>query len=212
MKLKKYKKKKVSTYLTREFILVLISITLAIFIINYYADKCNQVIMPIAEEKVRKHLTEVINNSTHDITFSNSLYTINKNNNNEINMITYNSYEATSLINQITQNIQNNLDNDLIIDKIPLGVINNNALLKNIGPKIKINFILIGDVLSELETEVKPYGINNALVELRIKLIANARIILPLTSKDITFTNNIPLSINIVNGHIPEAYIGSYHN
>ena len=205
MKLKKYKKKKVSTYLTREFILVLISITLAIFIINYYADRSNQVIMPIAEEKVRKHLTEIINESTHDITFSNSLYTINKNSNNEINMITYNSYEATSLINKITQNIQNNLDQNLIVDEIPLGVINNNALLK-------INFILIGDVLSELETEVKPYGINNALVELRIKLIANARIILPLTSKDITFTNNIPLSINIVNGHIPEAYIGSYHN
>ena len=65
-------------------------------------------------------------------------------------------------------------------------------------------------MLSELETEVKPYGINNALVEVRVKLNANARVILPLVSKEINVINVIPISINIVNGSIPEAYIASY--
>lgn len=221
MRLKRYKKKKISTNITFELILISISLGLALFIINYFSYKFNETIMPIAEEKTRKYMTEIINNSTDNIKFSNDLFTIEKTNDNEIKMITYNSYEATSLINKITHNIQNNFDElasvfdgkeKYIVDEIPLGVISNNALLRNLGPRIKIRFDIIGDVLSELETEVKPYGINNALVEVRVKLIANARIILPLTSKEITLTNVIPLSINIVNGNIPKAYIGTYHN
>ena len=57
---------------------------------------------------------------------------------------------------------------------------------------------------------MKPYGINNALVEVRVKLYANARVILPIVTKEISVTNVIPISINIVNGSIPEAYIASY--
>ena len=221
MKLKRYKKKTLSTYIGREFTFIAISLILSIFIINYFSYKFNEIIMPMAEEKTRKYLTEIINNSTDDIKFSNDLFTIEKSNDNEIKMITYNSYEATYLINRITHNIQDSFDelesvfdkkDKYIVDEIPIGVMFNNSLLRNLGPRIKVRFDIVGDVLSELETEVKPYGINNALVEVRVKLIANARVILPLTSKDITLTNVIPLSINIVNGSIPEAYIGTYHH
>ena len=83
-------------------------------------------------------------------------------------------------------------------------------MLRNFGPKIQIRLDIVGDVLSELETEVKPYGINNALVEVRVKLNAHARVILPLTTKEIDVNNVIPISINIVNGSIPEAYIATY--
>lgn len=119
------------------------------------------------------------------------------------------------LVSQITNNIQKRFDmilndNDYVITEIPLGIIFNNSLLRNFGPRIKIRLKIIGNILSELQTEVKPYGINNALVEVRVKLNANARIILPIVSKDINVTNVVPISINIVNGSIPEAYISSY--
>lgn len=220
MKLKKYKKKNFSTYINRELILISLSLILSIFVINYFSYKFNETVMPMAEEKTRKYMTEIINNSTDNIKFSNDLFTIEKSNDNEIKMITYNSYEATSLINRITHNIQDSFDelesvfdkkDKYIVDEIPIGVIFNNSLLRNLGPRIKVRFDIVGDVLSELETEVKPYGINNALVEVRVKLSANARVILPLTSKEITVSNVIPISINIVNGNIPEAYIGTYH-
>ena len=216
MKLKRYKKKNV---FSKQIIIIVLSLVLALFIINYYSKQFNETVMPMAEEKARKYLTEIINNSTDNIKFNNDLFTIEKSGNNDIKMITYNSYEATWLINEITHNIQNSFDelesvydkkDKYIIDEIPIGVIYRNALLRNLGPRIKVRFDIVGDVLSELETEVKPYGINNALVEVRVKLTANARVILPLTSKDIMVTNVIPLSINIVNGNIPRAYIGTY--
>ena len=219
MKLKRYKKKTIGTYLSRELIIIIMAFIVALIVINFFYKKFNTTIMPIAESKARKYLTEIINNSTDNIKFDNDLFTIEKNSDNEIKMITYNSYEATQLINEITHNIQDSFDemesvfnghDKFIVDEIPLGTVFNNPLIRNFGPKIQIRLDIVGDVLSALETEVKPYGINNALVEVRVKLNANARVILPLTTKEINVINVIPISINIVNGSIPEAYIATY--
>ena len=219
MKLKQYKKKTIGTYLSRELIFIILAFISALLIINFFHKKFNDTVMPIAEAKTRKYVTEIINNSTDNIKFENDLFVIEKSNDNEIKMITYNSYEATQLINKITHNIQDSFDelesvfngkDKFVVDEIPLGVIFDNALLRNFGPKIRVRLDIVGDVLSELETEVKPYGINNALVEVRVKLNANARVILPLTTKEINVSNVIPISINIVNGSIPEAYIATY--
>ena len=219
MKLRKYKKKTIGTYLSYELIIIIIAVMMAIITINICSKKFNATIMPIAESKARKYLTEIINNATNNIKFDSDLFTIEKNSNNEIKMITYNSYEARKLVNQITYNIEDSFNemesvfdghDKFIVDEIPLGAIFKNPLIRNFGPKIQIRIDIVGDVLSELETEVKPYGINNALVEVRVKLNANARVILPLTTKEINVINVIPISINIVNGSIPEAYIATY--
>ena len=209
------KKKTIGSHITIEIIIIILGILLALLCIKLLTKRANEIILPMAEVKARKYITEVINNSTDKIMFNDDLFVIEKNNGNEIKMITYNSYEATRLINEITKNIESKLniqgDKLYVIDEIPLGVIFNNSLLSNLGPRIKVRIDIIGDVLSELETEVKPYGINNALVEVRVKLYASAKVVLPLVSKDINVINVIPISINIVNGSVPEAYIGSYH-
>lgn len=219
MKLRKIKKKTLGTYLSREIIIIIIGFIMSIMVINYLYKSFNLTIMPIAEAKTRKYVTEIINNSTDNIKFENDLFVIEKSTDNEIKMITYNSYEATKLINEITHNIQDSFDelesvfnghDKYVVDDIPIGVIFKNGLLRNFGPKIKIRIDIVGDVISELETEVKPYGINNALVEVRVKLNANARVILPLVSKEVNVSNVIPISINIVNGSIPDAYIATY--
>jgi len=213
MKLKKYKKRTFSSYILKSAIIIIISLISSILIINYFANKVNRVIVPIAESETKKYLTQIINDSTNGIKFDGNLFTIQKSTDNEIKMINYNSYEATKLINEITNNIQNKLDiihENYIISQIPLGVIFDNSLLRNFGPKIKVRIDLIGNIISELQTEVKPYGINNALIEVRVKINAGARVILPFTTKNIKVENIIPISINIINGSIPEAYIGTY--
>ena len=219
MKLRNYKTKNIRQYLLSEILILVIGFILSIIIINYIYKSFNNIVAPMAEAKTRKYVTEIINNSTDNIKFENDLFIIEKSTDNEIKMITYNSYEATRLINEITHNIQDSFDelesvfnghDKFVVEEIPMGVIFKNTLLNNFGPKIKVRMDIVGDVISELQTEVKPYGLNNALVEVRVKLNANARVILPLVSKEITVSNVIPLSINIVNGSIPEAYIASY--
>ena len=140
-------------------------------------------------------------------------------------MITYNSFEVTKLINQVTSNVESkireiemgnvNYYGDIdeiggIIAEIPFGVIFGNSMLSNIGPKIKIRMKMLGDIVSNVETEVKPYGINNAYVEMRIYLEVTARVILPFVSEKVVISNVIPISMNIVQGNIPDGYIYSY--
>ena len=158
---------------------------------------------------------------------SDNLYVINKNDDEEIKMITYNSFEVTKLINEVTSNIENKIrmieNNEMdyygnsgfetsagVIAEIPFGIIFDNPLLANIGPKIKIRLNVLGDIMSNIETEVKPYGINNAYVEVRIKLEVTARIVLPFATEKIAISNVIPLSMNIVQGTVPDGYIYSY--
>ena len=226
MKLRKYKKKKMSTYFSFSIIIIVISLICSFIVIDYFDKKANQILLPIAESKTRKVVTMIINSAIDENILSDDLYVIDKDNNNEIKMITYNSYEVTKLINNVTFNIQNkikdiengNIDyygDDVgiengVIAEIPFGVIFNNSLLNNIGPKIKIRLEILGDVVSNIETEVKPYGINNAYVEVRIKLEVTARIVLPFVSEKVVISNVIPLSMNIVSGTVPDGYIYSY--
>lgn len=205
---------------------VVLSLILALIIIDYFSKKANEILLPMAESQTRKVVTMVINASCDDVLIGDNLYTINKDNNNEIKMITYDSFEVTKLINQITENIENRIqdietgkmnyygDTDVnengVIGVIPFGVIFGNSLLANVGPKIKLRLNLLGDIVSNIETEVKPYGINNAYVEVRIHLMVTARIVLPFVSEKKVISNVIPLSMNIVQGSIPEFYISSY--
>ena len=215
MKLKKNKKKTITSHIVREIILIILSFIIAIIIINYFYDRFNKVMLPLALSETKKYMVEIINDATNNIRFDKDLFKVEKGNDNKIEMINYDSYAVTLLINNITNNIQNKLNNDLnnnkyVIAKLPLGIIFKNSLIRNFGQMINVKMKIIGNVLSELETEVKPYGINNAVVIVRIKISANAQVILPVLSKEINFENKIPISINIVNGSIPEGYITSY--
>ena len=225
MKLKRYRKKKFSRYISRGITIIVISLVCSFFVIDYFARKSNEILLPMAESKVRKVVTMIINSACDEVMIGDNLYEINKDSNDEIKLVTYNSFEVTKLINEVTANIELKLkdfeNNEIdyygnrdglggVVAEISFGVIFGNSLLANLGPKIKVRLNILGDVVSNIETEVKPYGINNAYVELRIHLEVTARIVLPFASEKIVISNVIPLSMNIVQGSIPEAYISSY--
>ena len=226
MKLKRYKKKKFSSYISLGLIIIVISLIFSFFIIDYFAKKSNEILLPMAESQTRKVVTMIINSACDEEMIGDDLYVINKDSNNEIKMITYNSFEVTKLINQVTENIENKLmeiengninyygnKDDIeggVIAEIPIGVIFGNSMLSNVGPKIKLRLNILGDVVSNIETEVKPYGINNAYVEMRIALEVTARIVLPFVTEKVVISNVIPLSMNIVQGSVPDGYIYSY--
>ena len=226
MKLKRYKKKKFSSYISFGIIIIVVSLMMAFYVIDYFAKKCNEILLPMAESQTRKVVTMIINSACDEVMIGDNLYVINKDSNDEIKMVTYNSLEVTKLINQVTMNVENKLRNfengnidyygntdDIeggVISSIPFGVIFGNSMLGNIGPKIKLRLNILGDITSNLETEVKPYGINNAYIEMRISLEVTARIVLPFVSEKVVISNVIPLSMNIVQGSVPDGYIYSY--
>ena len=205
--------------------IIIISICCSFFIIDYFAKKSNEILLPMAESQVRKVITMIINSACDESKIKDNLYEINKDSNDEIKMITYNSFEVTKLINEITSNVEGKIrEIELgninyygdregfggVIAEVPFGVIFGNSMLSSIGPKIKIRMKMLGDIVSNVETEVKPYGINNAYVEMRIYLEVTARVILPFVSEKVVISNVIPISMNIVQGNVPDAYISSF--
>lgn len=220
MRFRSYKKSKVGVMISRGIMLIVMSIVMSLVALKYFSVRANTVLLPMAEGKLRKIVSTTINNSTNNLTFDSSLFTMDKDQNNEIRMINYNSYEVTKLINEVTCNIEMELDklnenkgselDKYVISEVPFGSIFNSSFLRGLGPKIPLKAEMVGSIVSNIETEVKPYGINNAYVETRIFLEVTAIIYLPFVSKEIKISNIIPISINIVQGSVPQGYITTF--
>ena len=220
MRFRSYKKSKVGVMISRGIMLIAMSIVMSLVALKYFSVRANTVLLPMAEGKLRKIVSTIINNSTINLTFDSSLFTMDKYQNNEIRMINYNSYEVTKLINEVTCNIEMELDklnenkgselDKYVISEVPFGSIFNSSFLRRLGPKIPLKAEMVGSIVSNIETEVKPYGINNAYVETRIFLEVTAIIYLPFVSKEIKISNIIPISINIVQGSVPQGYITTF--
>lgn len=206
--------------LSINLIIIIISFIFAFFLIEYFSKQSEKILMPLAKIKVEKIISTVINHATDNLEHKN-LYTLDIDNE-EIKMINYNNKEVVKLLDAITFSIEENLKaveenksnlnvtKNILNEEIPFGIIFNNTFLSNLGPKIKIKFRFEGSIVSKVETEIKPYGINNAYVEMRVYVSVTGRIIIPFVSEEITTENVIPISINIVTGSVPEAYITSY--
>lgn len=219
MRFRRYKKVMVSDVLSRGIILIIMSVLVSFVILKFFSVRANTVLLPMAEGKLKKIVSTIINASTNNLEFDKNLFSVVREDG-EITMVNYNSYEVTRLINEVTSNIEGELDklnsgDDSYLDRytlemVPIGVIFNNSFLRGLGPRIPLKAEMVSSIVSNIETEVKPYGINNAYVETRIFLEVTAVIYLPFVSKEVKISNVIPIVINILQGSVPNGYITSY--
>ena len=196
-------------------LIVMVIMVLLIFLFVKISSNASLYIMEYAKEESYSYTIDIINNSIDDDTLklisSDDFFKITRNNNNEIEMIDYNTYLVNIILKGIASNIQKNFDfleNDVIF-YIPFGTLFNNVFVSNIGPNIPARIKLIGSISSTFETKVTEYGINNCLIELFVSIEINERIMLPLLSDRSTFKIKIPISYKIVTGKIPIYYGGS---
>ena len=87
-------------------------------------------------------------------------------------------------------------------------MIYNIPILIPLSPNVPFKISILGNTSNEMITEVKEYGINNSIIELRIKCIINLQIILPFKSKIIKNEKNILLSSQVIQGKVPDYYGG----
>ncbi|WP_338750978.1 sporulation protein YunB [Bacillus sp. FJAT-52991] len=116
--------------------------------------------------------------------------------------------EVLELISDVEIENEGTKNMEGIVYYIPLGQVTNNALLGNLGPQIPIRFHAVGDVSSNVKTKVKPYGINNAYVEVFIELEVNVQIIVPFATEYSTVKQDIPVAMGLIKGEVPNFYNG----
>ena len=214
------------------FVLVFIIIILLFKIIN---ERINPILFDYATLESRKFASIIINkaiekNVATDLVIE-DLYIVSKKENNEITSVDFNPAIVNKVLTKVTSSVQMNLKNleegnlDLleasddvliyydkenlkkgIIFRIPSGIVFNNSLLTNIGPKIPVRFTLVGDVLSGINTKVTNYGINNALLEVSVNIKLTLKVILPISTKEVNVETNVPLAIKMIQGNVPNYY------
>lgn len=194
-------------------------------IFNYINRNIVNVLETIAKNETTNVATIIINDGIDNLDFKMEYIKTIMNKNEEIVSVDFDTKNINSLLVKLNKRIYNdlkkfekgeyNIDNSLIenknyIYKIPFSLITNNYILSNIGPKIPMKASIIGNVISNIETLVTPYGINNSLLKIYIKVEVSIRLVLPLISETIKVTDDVPVLIKVINGVVPDVYGGSY--
>lgn len=230
---KRFRRKKKGSRISIIIFIIVVGIFCSYTLISVFSNKVSDIFMSYAESETTKLMTLVINKSVTK-QMANSfddklLFDIVKDAAGNIKLIDFNSLEVNKTLNMITNLVALNLkmieegniemvdifDNSEydvsklkkgVIYEIPMGAVTKSSLIANLGPKIPVRMHIIGDVVSNLETNVKEYGINNALIEIGVSVSVNSLVNLPFVSKKITVSTVIPLSLKLIQGNIPSYY------
>lgn len=219
---------------------IIIALFISIFLLfRYINNKVSPLLLDYAEIESKKLssiiVSKAINNEVAKELTVENLFIITKTDEGEIRTIDFNPVLVNQILLKATTAVQTNLkyledgdidklelgDNTLInydpdnlregiFYKVPTGIIFNNAILANLGPKIPVRFSLIGDIIANVITNVSNYGINNALIDAKIHLKLNQRVILPISTRDISVEVTVPIALKIVQGVVPEYYFNGF--
>ena len=89
-----------------------------------------------------------------------------------------------------------------------ISIVRGSTLFSNVGPTIPIKLLFSSQLNSQIDIEVNEYGINNAIMKVYFSVEIKEQITMPLTSKRQKIKIKKPLTIDIVQGKIPDYYNG----
>lgn len=211
------------------------SIAFSFYFLFILGEKVNPIFLNYLNSEVERVASNVVDSVIHDLLteeINNSLFSITRNDENEVEMIDYNTSKVNSLLSNINEAVYLRLyqleEGDVsefflssslsgldyrfldsgIVCEIPLGSLTGNGFLANLGPIIPVKMSFLGQVNSNLKTKVTSYGINNLLFEVYIQVEIKEKITLPKSSDVSTIKIEAPLSIKVISGVVPDYYGG----
>ena len=221
--------------LKKIFSCIVLSFFISVFFVFIFGQRVNPIFVIYLSGEVERVTSNVVNSVVNESLTSQineSLFSVTRNDNNEVEMIDYNTEKVNSLLSDINQAIYSKLY-DLeegkidefflssslsgvnyqfvdsgIVCEIPFGALTGNGFLANLGPVIPVKMSFLGQVNSNLKTKVTSYGINNLLLEVYIQVQIKEKISLPKSSDIVTINIEAPLSIKIISGVVPDYYGG----
>jgi sporulation protein YunB len=229
------KKRRKKSKFSKVLIILVIAIIIAIYILFYINNKVKPYLLDYAELETKKMANLVINRAVSKQLIkgldTEKLFNIIQDSSGQIQSVDFNSTIVNQVLNSVCNLVQLNLravergridsinsyqdifvDYDIenlkqgIIYEIPFFAATHNTFLSNIGPKIPIRLNLVGNVNGNIKTNVEPYGINNAMIEILVHVSVEEQVILPFSSKKITIENDIPVTLKLIQGTVPKYY------
>ena len=235
----KRKKSKKNKLINKKIIILILLIISVIYIFKIFNIKALPQLIEYSEIETEKIVSTIVNKIiieevSNNITLDN-LFITHKDSSGNIKSIDFNSSEVNKILSSASNLVERNLryiengdtdklnfNNYINIDKeklrkgiiyeIPSGLIFNNLILNNILPKIPVKISLIGTVFSRISTDIKSYGINNALISVNLDIESEVKILLPFISSKKSIKQSIPIIMKVIEGSVPSYYFDGYLN
>lgn len=194
-------------------IMVIITIFVLFNTILYFFDKnILPAVLSIGEEKLRREATTIINETALDIYSKdfnyNDIIITEKDNDGNITMLRADTVKLNYLSAKLVL-----ASNDKIGEleeiglKVPMGYVTKNLIFYNLGPKISVDMTQIGNITSSYESVFESAGINQTRHKIYLNVNMKMKLIVPLNSRDVEITSQIPISETIIVGKIPNTAI-----
>ena len=231
MKLRKKSKINKNKILIATIILAIITSYIMIIMIG---KKIKPGLTRYITAEVKKLATIIINDAINEVTkeqmHTSEMFKINKNKNEEIESVDFDTNNVNEVLEQITENIQKkiialeegnvkelNINKNLkgynfenikkgIVCEITSGSLFGNTLLANTGPLIPIKMSFLGSVQTSVSTKIREYGINNVYLEVNLHVEVTERVTMPIFTEEITIEDDIPIAIKVIQGKLPNYY------
>lgn len=192
-------------------LIILIPIGFLAMIDNYYSSRSKIYIEKEVMTVVSNTITKSLEKSIQDNIFQNELLFYQLDKESIIKGIYINSKAINAILIAVNKSINELLDKRTLEQEIqdisiPLGLLVSKSLFTNIGPNIKINVLPISFYKTDIMTNMKSFGINNALFEVYLTVLIEVDTIIPLNKNHIAFSTNILLASQILQGEIPYYY------
>ena len=218
------------------FSLLTLSFFTALFLTSLAGKKLEPIIIKYATSETERIANVILNDVVNidDYLIEDNLFEISRDNAGNIELINFNTKVTNKLLKEInkramirltalekgdTKDLELSdslkgtrltyLDNGVVC-AIPIGSLFHNGLLVNLTTSIPIRFSFIGTVSSNIVTDVKEYGFNNALIEVGLEVTIKERITMPHSTKSVPISTKVNLTTQIIQGDIPNYYNGSF--
>lgn len=175
--------------------------------------------MAIADQQVHNAITTICIRVLENIEFKKDVIEYVYDKKGELISIEYNTKVINSMLNQALKTIDSSLMaaqigkedpllneiffKDGVIYELPVGYLTRITLLQDKGWKIKISMRIFHSITGNIIVKSKPYGVNNSMVQVILRIHVKAKTIASIYSDDIEVKQDIVLLMQIVQGKVP---------
>ena len=225
-------KKKIYIFIS----LLILSFFTALYLTSLAGKGLEQVIVKYATSETERIANVILNDVVNidDDYFNEDLFEISRDNDGNIELINFDTKVTNRLLKDINDKAMKRLSaiekgdttdielsdslkgtrltflDDGVVCDIPIGSLFHNGLIVNLTTSIPIRFSFIGTVSSNIVTNVKEYGFNNALIEVGIEVTIKEKITMPHSTESIPITTKVNLTTQLIQGSVPNYYNGAF--
>ena len=225
-------KKKIYIFIS----LLILSFFTALYLTSLAGKSLEPIIVKYATSETERIANVILNDVVNidDDYFNEDLFEISRDNDGNIELINFDTKVTNRLLKDINDKAMKRLSaiekgdttdielsdslkgtrltflDDGVVCDIPIGSLFHNGLIVNLTTSIPIRFSFIGTVSSNIVTDVKEYGFNNALIEVGIEVTIKEKITMPHSTESIPITTKVNLTTQLIQGSVPNYYNGAF--